>query len=664
MSLMLTPNTPGTLTLTPVGAAALSLSAPASYVMFSNGTTVAAYNGAGALVATGLDGGAVLATIFGQLPAAGGSVTFRNDGNVFPWGSVPAIPRGITNKLLIQGNGATVQLSTGGPRFLDFAKVANYDTFQNIEVTDFVVDANNIGGKHHVVIGNWVGGTTTLYLNFKNIALRRIKAINVPVDSTLTNHRLGVFLASSQSAGGEATQTVIDHVIVEDCRFEGGNQGVIVVGSCTAGSSVTNLKVRVNDVTIERCWHSLLAAQTSTFTSGNYQIGSLATGGTCRVIDCYGAYSADTGVEINSMQDATVRGCVIEDAYTTNFYHTNFATPTTPNDQTIRFVGCKARKLTCTGVSDGFGMQPNNSVAINNVEVIDCAYYASEPTTSTGNGFHQAVASQRTLLDGFTVVKEGFSIASTNQFLRGVVVSYTGSTPTDLTIRDTKITITGTNSGSASGWNTAGVLLDGTINLSVENLLTSLSVSGAVATTTQAFSVGVDNTTTIEGDITRWRCVTGSDTSPSGLVLFSSPGVTISPSLTLNDCNFTGMSAGSEVAIPFANRPQVYLNAIRWRTFPKPSVGISVNTFAAASFTTANGNQYYAGYPAEIHFASGTGSGVTKIEASKDGTTYEEVYAQSSGAMAQDFVVRVDNGDYVRVTFSTTQPTVRVRPFR
>jgi hypothetical protein len=55
------------------------------------------------------------------------------------------------------------------------------------------------------------------------------------------------------------------------------------------------------------------------------------------------------------------------------------------------------------------------------------------------------------------------------------------------------------------------------------------------------------------------------------------------------------------------------------------------------------------------------GAGITKIELSKDGTTYEQVYVQASGAMAQDVLVPVDNGDYVRVTFATTQPTTRVR---
>jgi hypothetical protein len=102
---------------------------------------------------------------------------------------------------------------------------------------------------------------------------------------------------------------------------------------------------------------------------------------------------------------------------------------------------------------------------------------------------------------------------------------------------------------------------------------------------------------------------------------------------------------------------------IVWKSgqYPKPSAAMSANNFAAATFTTAVGNQYTGGLPAEIHFQTGTGAAITAIATSKDGSTYEQVYAQASAAMAQDVLVPVDNGDFVKVTFATTQPTTRVR---
>src|SRR6266542_676024 len=78
------------------------------YLLVSTGTTVTAYDWEGVTVASGTDGGAALTACLPAASSAGAHIEFRNDGNAFPWGSVPALAKGITGKLLIRGNGAAI----------------------------------------------------------------------------------------------------------------------------------------------------------------------------------------------------------------------------------------------------------------------------------------------------------------------------------------------------------------------------------------------------------------------------------------------------------------------------------------------------------------------------------------------------------------------------
>jgi hypothetical protein len=139
---------------------------------------------------------------------------------------------------------------------------------------------------------------------------------------------------------------------------------------------------------------------------------------------------------------------------------------------------------------------------------------------------------------------------------------------------------------------------------------------------------------------------------------------TVNEEILLKDCNFIGLASGS-TNVNFTGgstlQSKVRYSNVVHRVWPRPSAAMAGSNFASSTFTTATGNQYIGNSPADIHFATGTGAAITLIEASKDGTTYEQVYAQASGAMATNVLVPVDHGDFIRVTFATTQPTTRVR---
>lgn len=94
------------------------------------------------------------------------------------------LPRNATG-LKIQGSGigvTTIKLSATAPRAFDFNRIADLDSFQNIEISDLTVDCNNVntGKSEHVVLGNLIGGAWTQRLNFSKIKVRRVNTINVP----------------------------------------------------------------------------------------------------------------------------------------------------------------------------------------------------------------------------------------------------------------------------------------------------------------------------------------------------------------------------------------------------------------------------------------------------------------------------------------------------
>jgi hypothetical protein len=168
--------------------------------------------------------GAALQAAINDLGTAGGTIMLPPE--TLTWESVPTIPPGITGRLHILGSGRTrITLTANGQRFLDFGKTADHDTFQNIEVSNLLIDCNNIGGRHHVILGCYANGVTLTRVNLKQIYLHDIKTINVPVDATLANHRLNVWLVTTQPLAGEGTQNVVQSIRVHRVRCEGETRG-------------------------------------------------------------------------------------------------------------------------------------------------------------------------------------------------------------------------------------------------------------------------------------------------------------------------------------------------------------------------------------------------------------------------------------------------------
>jgi hypothetical protein len=659
---------------------------PADYMIYMSGGVAYAKSPLGTDY-SGSDPAAVLQSAITALGTAGGTIVLRG---ALTWGSVPTLPKNISPKLHIRGTGSTiVTLSVAGPRFLDFNRTADNDTFQNIEVSDLVIDNNNVGGRGHVILGAYYTGGVAenglLRANFDNIRCVNVTALNIPVDSTTTIHRIGFYPFTRHVSASEATTNYVRNIYCENVRIEGGNIGFTVGGT---GPSASIINIEYDNVEFVDCYHSLGVVPTVNYSSANYQIGVRAratagqgasvagSGKSVRMTRCFGEYSGDVAIEIDCPQDAVVDGCHMKDAYTNGFYTANNTPVTNPERQQWLFSNCTyTRRDVIQGC--GFKATSSDGNACGRYKIRDCQVHVNEPTGQNGGvyGFQfsgsSSVPSYEEIdIDGFKVIAKGLThvFGDATVAMNAIVINGYGSSTvrTIARLRDIGIRMEATRTGGGNSVFLTGIQLAGILLADVEGVNLNFQASGLQANSIIGMDVGTISGSSIEGTIgkVRARALWTGDTAPRGISIRGTSTLAIPTRLDIENCDFTLAPAGIVdvlfTAAPL-NQDKVYFRGNKWRTYPKPSAAMGTTNFAAATFTTATGNQYIGGDSAEIHFATGTGAAVTAIDVSKDGTTYENAYTQASGAMAQSVLVPVDNGDYVKVTFATTQPTTRVR---
>jgi hypothetical protein len=671
------------------GASENSLSA--SYLITTDGTTITGRSATGAVISTSTtDAAAVLTAVLPAANSSGAEIIF-GDGN-FPWSSVPALPKGITGKLRIRGSAGTkIVLSDAGPRFLDPNRTADYDTFQNLEISDFLIDAGALsaGGRGAMIFGSAGPASALMRLNFQDIAIRRVKVINAPTDFSTFAGRYGVWLACTQTATGEATQNFIKRILIEEVDVYGGWAGVVVIGN-TTGASVAGYNIFLDDITVSRCRHIQPAIVGRGANDGSnvwgvsVHVGSLGYGRKARIRDCYSYGIGDVSVEVNALRDVIVENCVSEEAAGYPFYHTNYNWPDTtdvagtapaaaPRGQTIIFRNCRASRRVSELYGTAFRFNYNFSVPLGKVVYDKCHYYRSMASTDW-KALQEAFGAGTAVPISHVVVKDCSAvIENVNYTDAGNVTAYMCrwdvAPRTDFTQSAVQFDIDGLTTEiygvTAAGGDVSYRHVNfttGPVQLRVARV--TMREQMTVKTISDTHGFDFQTNCTLSGIIEKcnfFNPASGSDGSFHAFQIAGTAQLGITNSLVIRDCDFRYLSGAAFTFNDATNRPKVYLYHNRLPVFPNPSVAMGTTNFAAATFTTATGNQYIGGTEADIHFATGTGAAITAIATSKDGTTYEQVYAQTSGAMAQDVLVPVENADYVKVTFATTQPTTRVR---
>jgi hypothetical protein len=549
-----------------------------------------------------------------------------------------------------------------------------YETFQNIDVEDFLVDAQSVGGRHHVLLGTYVNARHEYRMNVDQLNLRRLKAINVLTDSNVgTNNRVGIYIVVGQAAASEAIQSTLTRINIEDVRLEGGNYGFTIGGT---GITTSGLNVFHDEIRLRRCWHSLMSLQASGFSSANYFIGSRGFGGRCTITDCYGQWSADVGIEIDAMSDATVTRCTIDDARNSCFFHTNFTTPSSPLSQTIRFVDSLAR-------------------------------YTSTPAGG-GHGFMFSTA-------GIT----GSAIPLGTQYIRGCTVlhSYTGAPPaafglyrtdaatppgtfnTRLVIRDLTIALENWNYSaggspfvypfrfgpSAGAYNTLDVdglhfKFNGTVtngptltipcldltgvNLDLDLRNVDVDANGLTGVNTNCLRIcelGTTTATTTVGMAKfrgfRWINAGGA-TAPFGIIVRATGTLTLASGVRIEGSDFSQQAGGTDLSIDATQKAKVFARGNTYHAVPAPTT--------LTGLSTGVGKQLATGWDSIATFTQGSGTAITAIDYSTNGgTTYTNFLTQASGALPAGFsqsLGPLPPDALIKVTFTGTQPTINLAP--
>jgi len=318
-----------TLTAGDVGASA-GAPQPLSVVISKSGSNTIATKTDGTTLYTGADAAAALSVAIASVGTGGGVIAFQP--GTYTWSTVPALPPNLNGWLHIVGVMATVNLSTSGDRFLDFGKQADGDTFRYLHIEGFTIDANALAtttGTRHIVVGTIRpsdGVATGTNINVSYLTIRNIMTRNVRVANSGTAHFLNVFIGLHQTASG-APQNTCEHVLIENCDFQGGNHGVTIYGNKN-GSWSGDVNIVHDDIVVRHIRHDMISQPAAFDATSHVHISSLGIGSNVIVDDVWGFGSRDVGVEVDATMNPRISNVVCENYMGFAVALTNYHAPT------------------------------------------------------------------------------------------------------------------------------------------------------------------------------------------------------------------------------------------------------------------------------------------------------------------------------------------------
>lgn len=480
---------------------------------------------------------------FDQDLSGGARINFRHGWYIK--NSYTHLPPNATSHIVVNGNGSTILL-TGVSRFLDVLFTADYQTGQHIYISDFVIDASGATGQNAVLFGNYGTGLNTYTrVNWNDIQVKRVRCFGLTRDPNMTNHLGAILLRSIHATSNEAIQTTMKNIVFEDLRCEGGNWGFLVDGGVTDNSD--NANILIDECYFIRLWHSCGVRATSFFYSSNFQIGERAKVKKARVIDCYGQYSGDDGLELNNGQDLLVTGTTIEDAFTSAFYYTNYNH--TPGELNLRLLDCRAIVTGAINQGSGGGFDFINSYqtipAGGRVLMDGCTYRNSGSTTYITNGPIRTAGG----LAELSVVNCDFEwtgVPLDTASGRLIYISHTD----DFTFRlkNTRLYISGTRTTGSLGLNaisTQTVTAGKTLTLDWDGVDVACFISGTTVSYTIFTSTILSSVASyVAGKVNNYRIRGVSNDSNARGLNIDLASATINPYLTITGCDGTALPSG------------------------------------------------------------------------------------------------------------------------
>jgi hypothetical protein len=626
----------------------LDLDRMADYVLYREGTT---YRASGALgVFSGAEPGAVLQQVITALGTRGGTIVLTGDDD-FAWGSVPAVPAGITRRLTIRSLGrGRIVLSSTGPRFLDPAPSGST---QNVTLDGIVVDAAAIQDNtqgHHLLFGNARAGVLYNQVDFRGIRILGCKVLNGRTAADGVQN--AVYFATQQTAAGQP-RNVIEDIIIDDLYVTGCLQGVALAG-IKSGTWTGEPDIWIDNITVRNVHHHVGSVPTGFTGSAHVHIGNRAQVGRVSVENTYGFGTRDVGIEINNFQDARITNAVFEEYNGYAVLFTNHRPPRRVQDQQAIVRNVSGRHLAANGavisnacslvavVSSRLGAQPIGSVVVQGGK-----YYRDVPSITSSSLSGIAVLLGPVECRSFTVEDFESHLVGINHTDTVTAASpspfyFDPRTSTALVrLRRCLSVASGTAATDATAISLNHFYLNGLMVLDANDLAVRMDIAGASNFGHRGSTIGAIAGSNVRGTIRRPKVLSAAATQPRGIVVSGTGSLTIPNELRIEDGDFSAMPSPSiDVFVDATQATKVRREGVKWRVFPLPPVGVTVGTSPWVYQATQ-------GYRETLIVSGGT---VSLIEFSRDGATWFGL-----GETAGMFVL--DPGDRLRVTY-TAAPTV------
>lgn len=596
------------------------------------------------VVAPGAASGSAVSAAIAALGLAGGRVELAAGAHT--WDSIPAIPPNLSGLLTISGApDAVVSLTPAAPRFIDFARTDNHQVFRRWRLENLRIDAGGVGGKHHVIVGTYINGTTMARVNFEDGSVEDVVAYNIPTDNTLATHRLGIALNSFHVASGEPTENTITGIKVKGVKIFGGNAGVLIGGN----GPDSGVNVWLDEIDVEDTEFDGLVTPTVFYASSGLHIGGKGYGGRVKIARCKSKNTGDNGIEVNAFDNAVVEDSVVVDAANVGFYSRNFHALRDTELARLSWENCRVEvnSIVPTRASNTYGrgfMLPEGvGNAFGEVNQKNCYVTVKSPGEFHAPGYGFAVNGvpvRRLHLDVTVSVTNAAVTPSLAVYPTIAVVHPLGSCHTT---GDIRLKVSGAQSGGAVA-SVRGATIGGsdhTLDLSVSG---DIDMPGVQNNQTMLVNIGELTPTAISGNLrVRAERMQG-DAGPRGVRIRAA--TQINESLNISG-NFRGMTGGVEVVVDDAAlRPKIHLSEFVWRVAP----GSSAKTVSGSPYTYQNVSMY-----PEIVTVAANGATVSQIAQSAGAGA-----PQPTGALAGQFLLQ--NGDSLVVSYTGGPPVVRAQP--
>jgi hypothetical protein len=454
------------------------------------------------------------------------------------------LPAGNTQRLSLSGYGATIKLSARVPRFLDFNRTADYQTFAHFCVEGFAIDAQNVSAGEQDVIG--FGGQMTR-INVDDVTVRDCHAYDLPKGGT----REGIAILVVQPAANDPVTDRVTNIYIDHCQVDGGALGFAVGGNEFGTSGTPKYpNIELDNINLTNCtWDSGVRSSTFWAASGT-QMGWAAHGGRLYIANCDFRGSGDNSYEINGWHDALIENCVSEDATNVGYYLADWAAPIGGADgQQIVFRNCVHRQLTAMDGCRGWGWgTPTANWPYGMLTLDHCSLESSVPDTGGASFLYStpALKAKSVTVTGCSYKATGMRVSTaTWPFvlqLPGGGSPFGG--PTEVEVANTSMYFRATRIGSpAYVVRLLSFSGDPNVRWNVHGCSFDSSISNGLSHSMRMVDLGAADTTTGDGVVD--HCTfTAADNEPVAIQVGASSYLSIPGSVTVSNCDFRALATG------------------------------------------------------------------------------------------------------------------------